>query len=81
MLRTGLMPGRPPRSPRRRTRTVDLILFGTVAIASFMSGVVYNEWGWEMLNWVVFPVVVVCIVALYALRVMSRNAGRVAIGG
>src|SRR5690606_22997871 len=35
----------------------DFVLFGTVAVASFMSGVVYNAWGWEMLNYILFPVV------------------------
>ena len=36
----------------------DFILFGCVAFASLMSGAVYNAWGWDMLNWIVFPVAV-----------------------
>ncbi|WFP61195.1 MFS transporter [Mesorhizobium sp. WSM4904] len=46
----------------------DFVLFGSVAFASLMSGAIYNAWGWTMLNWVVFPVVALCFVALGALR-------------
>jgi predicted MFS family arabinose efflux permease len=46
----------------------DFILFGSVACASLMSGMVYNAWGWTMLNWVVFPVTVLCFAALGALK-------------
>jgi predicted MFS family arabinose efflux permease len=42
----------------------DFVLFGSVAFASLMSGAVYNAYGWEMLNWVVFPVVALCLGAL-----------------
>lgn len=51
----------------------DFILFGTVALASFSSGVVYNHWGWEALNWIVFPVTVACAVALALLVANSRR--------
>lgn len=47
----------------------DFVLFGSVAFASLMSGAVYNAWGWTMLNWLVFPVVALCFVALGALRI------------
>ena len=46
----------------------DFVLFGSVAFASLMSGAVYNAWGWEMLNWIIFPVVALCLVALVGLR-------------
>lgn len=46
----------------------DFVLFGSVAFSSLMSGAVYNAWGWDMLNWVVFPVVALCLVALAGLR-------------
>lgn len=46
----------------------DFVLFGSVACASLMSGMVYNAWGWTMLNWMVFPVTVLCFVALGALK-------------
>jgi MFS family permease len=42
----------------------DFILFSTVAFGSLMSGVVLNVWGWETLNWIVFPVTVFCLAAL-----------------
>lgn len=36
---------------------------------------VYNAWGWEMLNWMIFPVTVLCFVALGALKLTApRNA-------
>lgn len=49
----------------------DFVLFGSVAFASLMSGAVYNAWGWEMLNWIVFPVTALCFVALGALKMTS----------
>jgi MFS family permease len=52
----------------------DFVLFGSVAFASLMSGAVYNAWGWEMLNWIVFPVVVLCFVALGALKVTGLRS-------
>ncbi|OHV87963.1 MFS transporter [Mesorhizobium sp. ORS 3428] len=52
----------------------DFVLFGSVAFASLMSGAVYNAWGWTMLNWVVFPVVVLCFLALGALKLPGLRA-------
>ena len=51
----------------------DFVLFGCVAISSFLSGVIYNAWGWEMLNWMIFPVVLLCLVALGALRFIRKS--------
>ena len=51
----------------------DFILFGSVAFGSLMSGAVYNAWGWEMLNWIVFPVTVLCLVSLGLLAVRSAR--------
>lgn len=51
----------------------DFVLFSSVAFASLMSGQVYNVWGWDMLNWIIFPVTVLCLVALGALAVLSRR--------
>ena len=42
----------------------DFILFGSVAFASLMSGAVYNGYGWNMLNWTIFPVAALCLLAL-----------------
>ena len=53
----------------------DFVLFGSVACASLLSGMVYNAFGWEMLNWMIFPVTVLCFVALGALKLTApRNA-------
>jgi len=49
----------------------DFLLFGSVAFGSLMSGQVYNAWGWDMLNWVIFPVVALCLVALVWLKLAA----------
>jgi MFS family permease len=53
----------------------DFVLFGTVALASLGSGLVYNAWGWDMLNWVIFPVALACLVAVGVLMVRQRRLG------
>lgn len=52
----------------------DFVLFSTTAFASLMAGVTYNAAGWEMLNWIIFPVVAVCLAALGALALSRRAA-------
>jgi len=52
----------------------DFVLFGSVAVASFLSGVVYTNWGWDALNWVTFPVVALCLAGLLGLRLLSSRA-------
>ena len=53
-----------------------LRLSGSVACASLMSGMVYNAWGWTMLNWMIFPVTLLCFAALGALKLTGlRKAG------
>ena len=42
----------------------DFVLFGSVAFASLMSGIVYNAYGWDMLNWIIFPVSAICLLSL-----------------
>jgi len=51
----------------------DFILFGFVALASLMSGQIYNAWGWDALNWIVFPVVALCLASLAALYLVVRR--------
>ena len=46
----------------------DFILFGTVAMASLMSGFSLNNMGWEFINWIVFPIVAICLVSLWWLK-------------
>lgn len=55
----------------------DLILFSSVAFASLMSGAVYNSYGWDMLNWIVFPVTAACLLALAAL-LLTRSKSALA---
>lgn len=50
----------------------EFTLFGCVAVASFASGKVLALSGWDMVNWVVFPAVVVCL-ALLALEGFTRS--------
>ena len=53
----------------------DAVLFGSVAFASLMSGVVFNAGGWHTQNFIVFPLVAICLAALFALSVLQkRNA-------
>lgn len=51
----------------------DFLLFSTVAIASLMSGQVYNAFGWDMLNWVIFPVSFACLLLLVMLAAGQRR--------
>ena len=46
----------------------DLVLFSSVALASLMSGGTLNAFGWDGLNWIVFPVAAACLVVLLATR-------------
>lgn len=51
----------------------DFLLFGSVAFGSLMSGTVYNAWGWDMLAWIMFPVIALCLGALGWLWLLSRR--------
>jgi len=42
----------------------DFLIFGSVAIASFSSGKLLSAGGWESVNWLVFPPVLVALVLL-----------------
>lgn len=54
----------------------DFILFGSVALASLMSGNVLNSFGWSTLNMIVFPVCAICLSALAMLFLRQRNGHR-----
>jgi len=43
----------------------DTILFGFVAFGSLSSGVAYEMVGWETMNWITYPIGLVCLVALF----------------
>ncbi len=51
----------------------DFIVFGSVAAASLMAGQTLNAFGWDFLNWAIFPVVVICLLGLVWLRAKSPS--------
>lgn len=71
---TALVAGSYRPSERARAQGLnDFSVFGTVAFASLMSGIIYNAWGWAALNWIVVPVAMLCLVALGWLMIVSRR--------
>lgn len=53
--------------PEERTKvqaTNDFLVFGSVAVASFSSGKLLNAGGWDTVNWMVFPPVVIALLLL-----------------
>ena len=51
----------------------DIVLFGTVALASFSSGKVFAAYGWAVMNLVIWPVTVLCLILL---ALQMRSAAR-----
>lgn len=51
----------------------DFILFGSVAVSSLSSGIVYYRQGWDALNIVTLPVAVLCLASLLWLQ-RARSA-------
>ncbi len=63
---------------RNKTQGInDFLLFGSVAFASLMSGQTLNTFGWSMLNWIVFPVVAICLISLVWLQLKSKESARI----
>jgi MFS family permease len=53
----------------------DIILFSTVALSSFSSGKVFTAFGWSVMNLVIWPVTITCLVlVLLQLRAAARKA-------
>lgn len=50
----------------------DIILFGSVALASFASGKVFSTFGWSVMNLAIWPVTGVCLILV--LLLMRRKA-------
>ncbi len=46
----------------------DFIIFGSVAFASLMSGQTLNAYGWDFLNWIIFPVAGLALASLLWLK-------------
>lgn len=52
---------------RNRVQSLnDFLIFGTMAVGSFLSGGVLTSFGWEAVNWVVVPPVILALVFLVA---------------
>jgi MFS family permease len=45
----------------------DFILFGSVALSSLFAGKILDEFGWNTVNIIIFPVVFICLAALATL--------------
>lgn len=53
----------------------DIILFSTVALSSFSSGKVFTAFGWSVMNLVIWPVTITCLLlVLLQLRAASRKS-------
>ncbi len=52
----------------------DFLIFGSVAAASFASGSLFASVGWAWINYLVFPVVAVCVVSLGIAAILRRRA-------
>ena len=52
----------------------DFALFSFVAFASFASGATLNAFGWDMINWIVFPTAGICLAVLALQAVANRRA-------
>lgn len=54
-----------PHEKNKVQGTNDFIIFGSVAFASLMSGISLNHMGWDFINWIVFPIAILCLVGLF----------------
>ena len=57
--------------PEERTRVQsfnDFLVFGTMAIGSFASGGLLTGYGWDAVNWVIFPPLLIAFAFLLAVR-------------
>lgn len=63
--------------PEERTRVQsfnDFLIFGTMALGSFSSGQLLVRYGWDTVNWVVLPPIVIGLVALATAGIIRRRA-------
>jgi MFS family permease len=52
----------------------DFLIFGAVAVASFASGSLFTSVGWVWINYLIFPVVAICLLALAGTAIIRRRA-------
>jgi MFS family permease len=63
--------------PEERTKVQaanDLLVFGSVAVASFSSGKLLDAGGWELVNWLSFPPIALALVLLVGQARLRRAA-------
>lgn len=53
----------------------DFLIFGTVAAASFFSGSLLNSAGWDVINWLVFPLIAIVLIPLLFRAISLQAAG------
>src|SRR5262249_58456685 len=51
----------------------DFLVFGIVALASFSSGKLFSTVGWTWINLVIFPIVLICALALTPAHFVRRR--------
>jgi MFS family permease len=52
----------------------DFLIFGSVAAASFASGSLFTSVGWTWINYLIFPVVGICLAAVGTGAILRRRA-------
>ena len=55
----------------------DFIIFGSVAFASLMSGQTLNAYGWDFLNWIIFPVAGIALASLLWLKLNQSKIEKI----
>ncbi|GJM10465.1 MAG: MFS transporter [Lysobacteraceae bacterium] len=51
----------------------DLLVFGSAATASLLSGQALSAFGWSAVNWLMFPVITLCLASLLGLYWLERR--------
>ena len=62
--------------PSERTKVQsfnDFLVFGTMVVGSFSSGRILTDFGWDMVNTIVFPLVFVGLLALFSVRRFEKR--------
>ncbi|HET7718015.1 MAG TPA: MFS transporter [Bauldia sp.] len=52
----------------------DFLVFGSVAVASLASGSLLTSVGWDWVNYLIFPVVGICILAVASAAILRRRS-------
>jgi MFS family permease len=52
----------------------DLCVFGSVALASLLSGVLFQNFGWQSVNLTIFPFVTLALILIFWLANMEKRA-------